>query len=319
MRLHWLALLSIFWTMAAAAQPWPAKPLRWIIPAQAGGANDTAARLIAPRLSEALGQPVVVDNRGGAGGNIGLGIAAKSAPDGYTLLAATEGPMTMNPNLYSSLPFDTVKDLPAVTELIRYPNVVVANPTVPVASVAELIKYARANPGKLRYAHPGIGTGPHLCAELLKVSAGLDIVSVAYKGGGPAILSVIGNETQISLATAPSSIPHVKSGRLKAMAVTTAKRFSALPDLPTVAEGGVPGFDVVAWVALFVPARTPQRIVERLHAETVKVLRMPEVRDAVLASGSEVSGNSIAEMRARVVEERALWGKVVKQANIRID
>jgi len=304
---------------AAPAQTWPERPIRMVVPFPPGGSTDFAARIVAQHLPAALGQQIIVDNRGGAGGNIGVGIVAKAAPDGYTLLAATEGPMTMNPNLYSTLPFDTVRDLPAITELIRYPNVVVAHPSLPAANVTELLKFARANPGKIRYAHPGIGTGPHLSAELLKVAAGVDLTGVAYKGGGPAILSVIGNETQLSLATAPSSIPHVKSGRLKAIAVTTAQRFSALPDLPTVAESGVAGYDVVAWVALFAPAGTAQRVVERLHAETVKILRMPEVRELVFASGSEVSGNSIAEMRARVVAERTLWGKVVKQANIRID
>jgi len=303
----------------AFAQNWPDKAVRLVVPFPPGGSTDFAARILAQHLPATLGQSFIVDNRGGAAGNIGVGIAAKAAPDGYTLLVATEGPITMNPSVYPKLPFNTEKDIPAITELIRYPNVVVLNPTVPVGSLADLIKFARSNPGKLRYSHPGAGTGPHLSAELLKLNAKVDIVSVAYKGGGPAILSVMGNETQLSVATAPSSIPHVKSGRLKAVGVTTAQRFAALPDLPTVAESGVPGYEVVGWVAMFAPAGTPAKIVERLYAETVRVLRMPEVKDMVAAAGSEVSGIPTSEMRARVRAETAMWAKVVKAADIRAE
>jgi len=262
---------------------------------------------------------VVVDNRGGAAGNIGTDIVAKAAPDGYTLLVTADPPISIASSIYPTLPYNPARDIPIIAQLINYPYVAVVNSSVPVASLKELIALAKAQPGKIRYAHPGIGTGIHLAGELFKMTAGVDMNSVPYKGGGPAMVSVIGNEAQVSFATPPSSLPFVKSGRLKALAQTTSKRSAALPDLPTFVEAGVPNFNVDGWVGLCAPAGTPPRIVERLYAEAVKVMRLPEVKEQVLAGGSEVSSLSTEESRAKVRREIAMWAKVVKAAGIKIE
>lgn len=303
----------------AIAQNFPERPIRFVVSFPPGGSTDFIARILARHLPALLGQSIVVDNRGGGGGNIGNDIAAKAAPDGYTLLITAEGTITLNPAVYSKLPYNAIRDLPAITQLITYPNVVVLHPSVPVSNVQELIKFAKAQPGKLRYAHPGVGTGQQLAVELFKMMVGVDIISVPYKGGGPAMVGLVSNETQLSFATPPSSLPHVKAGKLKAIAQTSAKRSAALPDLPTVAESGVPGFDVDGWVGMFAPARTPDRVVERMHAETVKVLRMPDVKELVLTAGSETSGLPPAQTRAKVERETAMWAKVVKSTGIKVE
>jgi len=307
-------------TLTAQAQKYPERPVRIVVTFPPGGSTDFTARILAQHLPATLGQTIVVDNRGGGGGNIGCDIVAKSAPDGYTLLLTTEGPATINPSVYTSLPFNMMRDLPGVTELIKYANVVVLHPSVQVSSVKELIAASKAGASKpLRYAHPGVGTGNHLAVELFKMSTGTEIISVPYKGGGPALLAVVSNETQLSFATPPSSIPHVKTGRLKAIAVTSAKRSPALPNLPTVAEAGVPGFAVEGWVAMFAPAGTPQPILNRLNAESVKVMRRPDVNEVVLTGGSETVGNSIEEFRTIVRNESAMWAKVVKNTGVKIE
>ena len=303
----------------APAQTYPARSIRFVVPFPPGGSTDFIARILAARLPAALGQTIVIDNRGGGGGNIGNDIVAKATPDGYTLLITADGPITTNPSVYAKLPYNAIRDLPAITQLISYPYVVVLHPSVPVASVKELIQVAKAQPGKLRYAHAGVGTGPQLAVELFKMLVGADIISVPYKGGGPAMIAVVGNETHLSFATPPSSLPYVKNGRLKAIAVTSAKRSAALPDLPTISEAGVAGYDVDGWVGLFAPAGTPDRIVERLYAEVVKVLRVPEVKELVLAGGSETSGISGEEIRAKVRTETAMWAKVVNTTGIKIE
>lgn len=303
----------------APAQTYPDRSIRFVVSFPPGGSTDFIARILAQRLPPALGQSIVVDNRGGGGGNIGNDIVAKAAPDGYTLLITAEGTITINPSVYSKLSYNAMRDLPAITQLIKYANVVVLHPSVPAASVKELIQVAKAQPGKLRYSHPGVGTGQQLAVELFKMLAGVDIISVPYKGGGPAMVSLVSNETQLSFATPPSSIPHVKGGRLKAIAVTSARRSAALPDLPTVAEGGVAGFDVDGWVGLFAPAGTPGRIADRLYAEVVKVLRVPEVKELVLGAGAETSGISPEETREKVRTESAMWAKVVKSTGIKVE
>jgi tripartite-type tricarboxylate transporter receptor subunit TctC len=264
-----------------------------------------------------LKQPVVVDNRSGAGGNIGTDIVARASPDGHTLLATSEGPITVSPSLYPNLPYSPTRDLTAVTQYIRYTHVVVLNPAVKVSSIKELIALAKAQGGKLSYAHPGVGTSNHLAVEQFKLMTKTDMISVAYKGGGFAIVSVIGNETQISFATAPSAIPHVKSGRLKAIAVTAGKRSSVLPDLPTIAESGVPGYAIEGWVGLLAPAKTPAAIIARLYDETLKIMKMKEVQDVVLNSGSEVASTAPKEMQALLREEGAMWANVIKKLGIK--
>jgi tripartite-type tricarboxylate transporter receptor subunit TctC len=304
---------------AAYSQTYPQRAIRVVVSFPPGGSTDFTARLLAQHMPAGLGQNLVVDNRGGAAGNIGTDIVAKAPPDGHTLLVTAEPPVTIAPSIYPKLPYDPARNLASITELINYPYVAVVNSAVPVASLKELIALAKAQPGKLRYAHPGVGTGVHLAGELFKMTVGVDIISVPYKGGGPAIVSVVGNEAQISFATPPSSIPHVKSGRLKALAQTTSKRSAALPDLPTFAEAGLPGFHVDGWVGFLAPTGTPPRIIERLYAETVRVLRMPEVKENVLASGSEISGIPTEEARAKVQREIAMWAKVVKAAGIKVE
>ena len=301
------------------AQTYPNRPIRFVVSFPPGGSTDFIARILAQRLPAALGQTIVIDNRGGGGGNIGNGIVAKAAPDGYTLLITAEGTITVNPSVYSSLPYNAIRDLPAVTQLIKYSNVVVLHPSVPAASVKDLIAFAKTQPGKLSYSHPGVGTVQQLSVEFFKMMVGVDITSVPYKGGGPAMVALVGNETQLSFATPPSAMPHVKSGRLKAIAVTSERRSPAMPELPTVAEAGLAGFNVVGWVGMFAPAGTPPPIVERLYGEIGKVLRMPEVEELVRAAGSETSGMSTEETRATVRTETAMWAKVVKSTGIKVE
>ena len=303
----------------ALSQTWPQRTIRMVVSFPPGGSTDFTARILAQYMPAGLGQTIVVDNRGGAAGNIGTDIAAKAAPDGYTVLVTADPPISIAPSIYPSLPYDPARDIPIIAELINYPYVAVVNAAVPVASLKELIALAKAQPGKLRYAHPGVGTGIHLAGELFKMTAGVDMISVPYKGGGPAMVSVVGNEAQLSFATPPSSLPFVKSGRLKALAQTTSKRSAALPDLPTFVEAGVPDFNVTGWVGLFAPAGVQPRIVERLYKESMRVLQIPEVKEQVLAGGSETSSMTTEESRAKVRREIAMWAKVVKAAGIKVE
>ena len=304
---------------AALSQTWPQRTIRMVVSFPPGGSTDFMARILAQHMPTGLGQTIVVDNRAGAAGNIGTDIAAKAAPDGYTVLVSADPPLSIAPSIYPKLPYDPARDIPIILELISYPYVAVVNAAVPVASLKELIALAKAQPGKLRYAHPGVGTGIHLAGELFKMTVGVDIISVPYKGGGPAMVAVVGNEAQLSFATPPSSLPHVKSGRLKALAQTTSKRSAPLPDLPTFVEAGIPNFHVDGWVGLFAPAGVQPRIIERLYKESVRVLQIPEVKEQVLAGGSETSGLSTEESRAKVRREIAMWAKVVKSTGIKIE
>jgi tripartite-type tricarboxylate transporter receptor subunit TctC len=318
-----IALVGIVATAAipqhVSAQKYPERPIRVVVSFPPGGSTDFAARILSQYMPRALGQTLVIDNRGGAGGNIGADIVAKSPADGYTLLVSPEGPITIALGLYPQLPYNPLRDLAPITQLIKYANVLVVNPTLKINSTKDLLAAAKAQPGKLSYAHPGIGTNPHLGAELFKQMAGVDLIGVSYKGGGPAIVAVIGNEAQVSFATAPSSIPHVKSGRLRALAVTTGQRSAALPDLPTISESGVPGYDVVGWVALFAPTKTPANIVARLHDEAAKVMAMSEVKETVLASGSETVGSTPAALARIIKDENAMWSKVIKTVGVKME
>ena len=312
-------VLAVTLGLPSIAQPqtYPARAIRVVVSFPPGGSTDFMARVLAQHMPAGLGQNLVVDNRGGAAGNIGTDIVAKSAPDGYTLLVTADPPISIAPSMYSKLPYDPRRDLSIIAEMISYPYVAVLHPSVAASSMKELIALAKSQPGKLRYGHPGFGTGIHLGGELFKMMVGVDIISVPYKGGGPAMIALAGNEVQISFATPPSSLPHVKAGRMKALAQTTAKRSAALPDMPTFAEAGIPGYNVDGWVGLFAPAGVSPRILERLHAETVKVLQMPEVKQHVLNGGSDISGGSPKEAGAKVNREIAMWAKVVKAAGIK--
>ena len=307
------------WVQQSAAQSYPERPIRIVCPFPPGGSSDFGARILSTHLPALLKQTVVIDNRGGAGGNSGTDIAAKAAPDGYTLLATSEGPITVSPSLYPRLPYVPSRDLVGITQFIKYTHVVVVNPTVKASNIKDLIALAKAQGGKLSYAHPGVGTSNHLAVEAFKLATNTDMISVSYKGGGPAIVSVIGNETAVSFATAPSAIPHVKSGKLRAIAITAGKRSPVLPELPTVAESGVPGYAIEGWVGLLAPAKTPPAVVQRLYDETVKIMNMKEVKDIVFSGGSEVATTSPKETQALLRDEGAMWAKVIGKLGIKAE
>ena len=312
-------VLALAAPYAAAQANYPDRPIRIVCPFPPGGSSDFSARILQQHLPTYLKQTVVIDNRGGAGGNIGTDIAAKGAPDGYTLLVTSEGPITVSPSLYPRLPYVPSRDLIGITQFVKYTHVVVVNPTLKINNVKELIAAAKAANGKMSYAHPGVGTSNHLAVEAFKLLTGADMISVSYKGGGPSIVAVIGNETAVAFATAPSSIPHVKAGKLRAIAVTAAKRSSVLPDLPTVAESGVPGYGIEGWVGLLAPAKTPASIVQRLYEETAKVMKLKEVHDVVFSGGSEVAYTTPKETQGLLRDEGAMWAKVIGKLGIKAE
>ena len=302
-----------------AAEPqYPARPIRLIVPFAPGGPTDVIARVVAARLSESLGQQVVVDNRAGAGGNIGMGIAANSSPDGYTILAVSSS-FVVNPSLYSKIPYDPYKSLIPVTNMAASPNVFVAHPSVPVKSLPELIKLVQANPKKYNFATPGIGTTPDLSAVLLKLTAKLDVATIPYGGAGPAVAAVIGNQVPLGCMAMPPTIPHIQGGRLRALAVTSAKRSPALPEVPTMAEAGLTGQEADTLQAVLVPAGTPKAIVQRLHGDIVKILALPEVKERIAGLGFDIIASSPNEFAAQIKVEVEKWSKVVKSAGIKVE
>jgi tripartite-type tricarboxylate transporter receptor subunit TctC len=300
---------------AHAADAYPQRALRMLIPYPPGGAGDIVGRLLSARLGEALGQQVVVDNRGGGGQLIATQMAAKAEPDGYTvfLASATHG---INPGLRKNLPYDTMKDFAPITLVAESPLVFVAHPSLNVTNIKELVAAAKARPGRIAYGSSGPGTGGHLSVELLKWMAGIDLVHVPYKGAAPALTDLIGGQVQVVCTSPLPALPHVKSGRLRALGMTSGKRSRAAPDLPTVAEQGFPGYESTLWYALLAPAATPPAIIRRLHDETVKVLKTPEVTDQLLAQGADPIGNSPAELQKFVRSEIERWTKVIQQAKI---
>ena len=305
------------WCAAAAAQGYPTRPVHIVLPFAAGGAVDTAARLVGPKLADALKQPVIVDNRPGAGGNIAADYVAKSPADGYTTLLTTNG-HAISPAIYRKLPFDAVKDFIPVTQLVASTLILVATPGLPVASVKELIALAKSKPGSLNYGSTGIGNPLHLAMELLKLSAGLDIVQVPYKGDAPLNAALMAGEVQVAVVPLLTSLPHVRSGRLRALGITNAKRASPLPDLPTVAEAGVPGYESSSWLGMFVPAKTSRETVDLLQQETAKALNLPEVRNRLNSLGYEVVGSTPQEFDAKFKADIETFKKIVREARIPI-
>jgi tripartite-type tricarboxylate transporter receptor subunit TctC len=302
---------------AALAQDYPSKPIHLVVGYTPGGTTDIIARIIGARLSETLHQPVIVDNRAGAGGNIGADLVAKAAPDGYTLLMGTAGTMAVNPWIYKKLPFDTVRDFAPISLVATLPNLMVVSPNVPAKTVQEFVAWAKTRPGKVFFASSGMGNTPHMTAELFNQTTGLKMVHVPYKGSGPALSDLMaGTGVQVMFDNMPSAIGQARSGALRALAVTSAKRVDSAPDIPTVAESGYPGFEVVTWFGLFAPAGTPPAIVERLNHEVAEAVRHPETRKRLLELGAEPTSNSPAQYAALVKGERDTWGKVVKSANI---
>lgn len=305
-------------SIAQPAQKFPDKPIRFIVPFPPGGGNDILARLLAPKLSESLGQPVVIDNRAGAGGNIGTDLAAKSAPDGYTIVIASNQ-VTMNPALYAKLPFDIEKDFAPIALAASVPMVLVVNPSVPAGSVKELIALAKADPGKLNYSTPGNGTPQHIAFEVFNHAAGIRIAHVPYKGTGPAIADVIGGQVQATFGTLASLEQHVKAGKLRALAVATPKRSPAMPTVPTMAESGLPGYDVSLWYSILAPAGTPAPVLARLSGEIAKALAAPDVRDRLVAQGFEVAYLNPEQMNDLMKRDIARWGKSLKDVGIKLD
>lgn len=309
----WLAFTS-----AALAQAYPSRPIRLVVPQSPGGSTDQVARPLARQLGEMLGQPVVVDNRAGAGSVIGTDIVAKSEPDGYTLLAVAAS-FTISPSLYKQLPFDAARDFAPITLVSAFPNILVVQPNLSVSSVMELIGFLKANPGKLNYSSSGIGTGTHLSMELLKHLAGVDMVHVPYKGGAPSVTALLAGEVQVTLATISTALPHVKSGRLRALAVTSRQRVSALPDVPTLAESGVPGYEYSSWIGLLAPAKTPRAVIEKVGTEAARAARTPQMRGILALEGAEPVGSSPDEFASQIRAELARWQKLVAAAGIKAD
>jgi len=310
--------LGLAWG-AGAAEPFPTHPMRIIVPFAAGGAVDVLGRIAGQQLGEALGQPVVVEDRTGAGGNVGGDAVAKAAPDGYTMLLATTGLLTVNPTIYHAMPFSPSRDLAPVARLATVPNLMVINPELPVHTVAEFIAYAKARPGKLFFASPGSGTGIHLSGELFKIMAGVDLVHAPYRGSAPALADLMAGEVQVMFDNMPSALPLARSGRLRALAVTTATRSSALPDVPTLAESGLPGYETSAWFGILVPAATPPEIVATLGRAFDFVMRLPEVKQRLAELGAEPTPDTPAEFAAFIAVETEKWSKLARDAKVTVE
>ncbi|UOB06090.1 Bug family tripartite tricarboxylate transporter substrate binding protein [[Acidovorax] ebreus] len=323
-----LLALGLGATCAAYAQasPWPAKPVRIVVPFAAGGTTDILARAIAPELGKAFGQQFIVDNRGGAGGNIGAELVARSAPDGYTLLMGTVGTHGINRALYKQLPYDPIKDFAPVTLVASVPNVMVMNTekarSLGINTVQDFIRYAQANPGKLNMASSGNGTSIHLAGELFKSMTGTYMLHMPYRGSAPALLDMVGGNMDVMFDNLPSSMAHIKGGKLKALAVTSAKRSTALPDVPTVEEAGGPalkGFEASSWFGLLAPAGTPADIVQRVQQEVAKALATPAVKERLLSQGAIPGGNTSAEFASLIDREHRKWAQVVKASGAKVD
>ena len=315
-----LAALAYACVSAGAhAQTYPSKPVRFVVPFAPGGGSDLVARTVAMKLTEALGQPVVIDNRAGAAGSIGADIAAKSPPDGHTLFLGSNGPLAINPALYAKLPYDASRDFAPVSLVTVMPFVLVVHPTLPVKSVKELIALAKSRPGQLNYGSPGNGSTTHLANELLKSMTGMQIAHVPYKGVAPAATDLISGNIQMMSGDLSTLVPHVRSGRMRPLAVTSARRSELLPELPTVAEAGVPGYEAIGWFGVLVPAGTPAAIVERLNGAMLKGLAAPDARQRLSAFGGDVAVGSPEQFAAHIRTEAAKWGKLIKAIGLKAD
>ena len=301
------------------AQDYPSKPVRFVVPFAPGGTTDVLARLVGEKLSASLGQQFVVDNKPGAGGNVGTAQVAKAEPDGYTLLMGTVGTHAINASIYPSLPYDPVQDFAPVTLVATVPNVLVVNPEVPANSVAELIALAKEKPGELNFASSGNGSSIHLSGELFKAMTGVDIVHVPYKGSGPAVVDLLGGQVQMMFDNLPSSAPQIKAGKLRPLGVTSKERSPTLPDVPTIAEAGVPGYEALSWFGVLVPAGTPDAIVAKLQNEIAKALADPTMRERFAELGAVPVGGTSAEFADLITAETAKWAKVVQDAGIKLE
>ena len=314
------AVMALSFLALAAQAQYPAKPIHIVVPSAPGDGSDLTARLIADPLSIVLSQPVIVDNKLGAGGVVGTEFAARQPADGYTLIMANAGSHAINAALYSKLSYDPAKDFTPIALVAVSPNMMSVNPSLPVRNIAEFIAYAKAHPGEINFASGGNGSSAHLSAELLNSMAGIKMNHIPYKGSTPALTDLIGGQVQVMIGNLPPMLPHVKAGKLRALAVTTAKRYSGLPDVPTIAESaGLAGFETVAWFGLFAPAGTPREIVQRLNREVNAIISRPEIRDKLLGIGMEPMPGTAEEYGARQAADIAKWKKVVAASGARID
>ena len=318
--LSWLAgpLIALLFFAPAAAQNYPTRAIRLVVASSPGGTSDILGRLMAQKLGEALGQQVVVDNRAGASGVIGADLVAKSAPDGYTLLI-TQNSLAINPSMISKLPYDALRDFAPISKIATNPNVLTVHPSVPAKSVKELIALAKAKPGSLLIGSPGMGTLPHVAAELFKFMAGVDMLQVLFKGAGQGIVSLLSGEIALMFPAPPTAMPYIKAGRLRPLGVTTTTRIPALLDVPSIAEAGLPGYDSTQWFGLLAAAGTPRPIIDRLHQEISSALRAPGMKERLTAQGMEVAGSTPEEFAAVIKSETEKWAKVIKSAGIKAE
>ncbi len=301
----------------ALAQEWPSKPIKLIVPFVPGGGLDFLARLLGPSLSERLGQTVVVENRGGANGIVGLQVLMAAAPDGHTLGAISAGPLVVNPHVYLKLPYDTLKDFTAISNLANFPLLLVVRPSLPAKDVKELIAYGRANPGKISYSSPGIGNTNHLAGELFASMANIKMLHVPYKGSVPGITALLAGEVNSTFSNIPSIIPHVRSGRVKAIGVGNAQRIPFLPEIPTISEAGLPGYEAFTWAGMMGPANMPAGVVQRLNRDLGEILRQKEIADRLLNEGAVPTPSNVAEYAGYIRSELKKWGEIVKTAKIK--
>ena len=314
------AAIILFTAIGAAnSQAYPSRPLRAIVPIAPGGGTDTTGRLVLTRLGEVLGQQIVVDNRAGGGGTIGASLAAKALPDGYTFLFGSISTHAVNPAMYKNLPYDHIRDFAPVALVGKVPNVLVVHPSLPVKSVSDLVSYAKANPGKVNYGSAGIGSPPHLSMELLKSIAGINVVHIPYKGAGPALSELLGGQTQVMCTSLAGQLPYIKAGRVRALAVTTSKRNQQVPDVPTMIEAGIPGYEVTIWYAVFLPAGAPKAIIARLNSELVTLLNSSEMKERMAQIGVDAAPSTPQELAAFVKAETAKYTKVAQDAGIKLE
>jgi len=313
------AAAALLLAASASAQNYPNKPVRFVVPFAPGGTTDILARIVGQKLSELYGQQFLIENRGGAGGNIGAEIVAKSPADGYTIMMGTPGTQAINQYVYRSMPYDTAKDFAPVSLVALVANVLAINPQVPAKDLKELIALAKRQPGTLNFATPGNGTTGHLSTELLKTMAGINLTHVPYRGSGPALQDLLAGQVQMTIDNIPSALPHIQAGTLKALAVTGAKRWFALPDVPTMAEAGVPGYDATSWFVVMAPAKTPVEIVNKLSADIDAQLKTEDMRKRFREVGAEPVGGTPAELAAFISREQAKWKEVVAAAKVSLD
>ena len=315
---HLLAIALLLGSTGAMAQQYPARPIRIIVPQSPGASTDITARLIAHGLNEAFKQPVIVDNRPGSSGIAGTELVARAAPDGYTLMVVASS-FAINPALGRKMPFDSIRDFTTVTQLSKFPNMLAAHPSAPVKTLQDVIALAKAKPGQLSYASAGLATGTHMTAELLKYMTGIELLHVPYKGGGPAMIAAMGGQTQLIIGTSVGLLPHVRAGKLKAIALTSAKRSAAAPDIPTFAESGVPGYEHEPWNGMFGPAGLPKPVLAKVNAEVVRILHSPEAKKVFERDGADAVGSTPEQFGAVVKAEIAKWTKVAKAAGIKAE